>query len=154
MVSLPTPMDYNYIQDGHERRHGIGTPPTPQTGRSGPREAAKVVQEQTQRQEGERCVPLTEDALRRHDLKTSCELRQFACGPCDNPWWRTVSICKLVSKCKQCGVQYDALERDREFGIGRFTCHCGNTFYAKCEATDILVHVTSVVMMSRIPIFT
>ncbi len=45
-------------------------------------------------------------------------------------------MCKLVSKCRECGVRYNALDREREFGIGRFTCPCGNVFYARCQATD------------------
>ena len=119
--------------------HNVGTPPTPERGRSGPREAARVIHDQTQSQlhrEGERCVPLTAEALRRHDLNTSCELRQFACQPCDNPWWRTVLMCKPVSKCRECGVRYNALDREKEFGIGRFICPCSNMFYARCQATD------------------
>ena len=45
-------------------------------------------------------------------------------------------IYKPVSKCRECGIRYNALEREKEFGIGRFTCLCDNVFYAKCEATD------------------
>ena len=33
------------------------------------------------------------------------------------------------------GYRYDALPRDMEFGIGWFTCDCGNRFRSRCTAT-------------------
>lgn len=81
---------------------------------------------------------LTEAALRKHDILIgSSELRQFACGPCNRPWWTFVPRTKPVSHCQNCYVRYDALERNKEFGIGRYICvPCEHTFYARCEATE------------------
>ena len=48
---------------------------------------------------------------------------------------------KKVSRCRECHIRYDALPRDKEFGVGRFTCtkpSCKRVFFAKCKATDIL----------------
>ena len=87
---------------------------------------------------------LTVEALEAHDLKTTkgpVELRQFACLPCYRKWWRTVLKTKPISRCKggTCGGQrYDALPKDKEFGIGRFICpneNCKRLFYAHCEAS-------------------
>ena len=49
---------------------------------------------------------------------------------------------KKVSRCRECHIRYDALQRNKEFGIGRFRCtkpSCRREFYAKCQATDTLV---------------
>ena len=87
---------------------------------------------------------LTIEALEAHDLKTAkgpVELRQFACLPCYRKWWCTVLKTKPVSRCKggTCGGQrYDALPKDKEFGIGRFICpneNCKHLFYSHCEAS-------------------
>ena len=50
---------------------------------------------------------------------------------------------KPVSRCRGSGgcgsIRYDALPRDKEFGIGRCICpntRCKRKFYAYCEATD------------------
>ena len=70
-----------------------------------------------------------------------CELRQFGCGPCDHPWWTIVPVSKMVSRCRECRIRYDALPREKEFGIGRFKCTkptCERMFFATCEATDVL----------------
>ena len=70
-----------------------------------------------------------------------CELRQFGCAPCDHSWWRIVPVSKMVSRCRECQIRYDALPRLKEFGIGRFQCTkptCKRIFFAKCVATDIL----------------
>lgn len=89
---------------------------------------------------------LTEDALQKHELKTTkgpTELRQFACLPCGIQWWRTVLKSKRVSKCKgiACGGQrYDSLPRNMEFGIGRFLCpnaDCKREFYGHCQASEM-----------------
>ena len=48
---------------------------------------------------------------------------------------------KKVSRCRECQTRYDALPRDKEFGVGRFTCtkpSCKRVFFAKCKATDSL----------------
>ena len=93
-------------------------------GHSGPREAADPA-----------TYKLTKEALRKHDIATgTCELREFACEPCDNVWWRVVSTYKLVSRCKKCKIRYEALPQESEFGIGLFTCECGNEFKSKCTA--------------------
>lgn len=92
--------------------------------------------------------PLTIDALEKHDMKHTtgpCQLRQFGCPTCKHSWWKNVLKSKLVSRCKQgaCGNErYDALPRDKEFGIGRCLCpneSCGREFYAYCEASETLV---------------
>ena len=112
----------------------------------GPHEAQKRLSENHQQiLQGEgNIVLLTEDALRKHDVKHMtgpCELRQFGCGRCDHSWWRTVPVSKMVSRCKVCQIRYDALPRRKEFGVGRFQCtkpRCERIFFAKCQATDIL----------------
>lgn len=88
--------------------------------------------------EGNLCL-LTENSLRKHDILTGAtELRQFACGECNRPWWKYVPRTKPVSTCHTCHVRYDALDREKEFGIGRFIClPCDNTFYARCDATEM-----------------
>ena len=109
---------------------------------SGPRKSYKPLRE-TQQQDLIAADPdtpqlLTREALRRHDvLSGTTQLRQFACGPCDNVWWRIVSNRKAVSRCRNCRKRYDALPFDRQYGIGRFICqNCGNTFYSRCTANS------------------
>lgn len=51
------------------------------------------------------------------------EERQYACGQCDNVWWRKVPARKRVSKCKRCNVRYDAIPRHREWGWAEFACN-------------------------------
>ena len=87
--------------------------------------------------EGHRFL-LTEAALNKHNLLTGAsELREFACGSCDHFWWRVVPRTKPVSRCRKCNERYDALPRDKEFGIGRYLCtECGHSFNKKCTATD------------------
>lgn len=98
----------------------------------------KLQGEPGNKQEGKACL-LTEEALRKHDLLTGAtELRQFACPTCNHPWWTHVPRTKPISTCNSCHVCYDALDRDEEFGIGRFICiPCDHTFYARCEATEM-----------------
>ena len=88
----------------------------------------------------EKCYLLTEAALAKHNLLTGAsELREFACGPCDHYWWRVVLITKPVSRCYGCGVKYDCLPREQEFGIGRYICQnktCSMMFYRRCHATQ------------------
>ena len=85
---------------------------------------------------------LTEAALKKHNIITgACLLREFACGPCDRFWWSVVPTTKAVSKCHHCDVKYDALPRDKEFGIGRYICQnvkCNKTFYCRCHATQMV----------------
>ena len=83
---------------------------------------------------------LTKEALHRHDILTGAtELRQFSCKPCDNSWWGFVLRTKPVAACMNCHVCYDALERHREFGVGRFICiECNHQFYVWCTAIDKL----------------
>lgn len=48
---------------------------------------------------------------------------------------------KMVSRCRECHIRYDALDRKKEFGIGRFQCTkptCKRVFFAKCQANDVL----------------
>ena len=83
---------------------------------------------------------LTQEALQEHEVKSfSSEVRQFSCLDCCHVWWRVVSQDKPVSKCEHCHRRYDALPRDKEFGVGRFTCSheaCGEVFYHHCRAND------------------
>ena len=83
---------------------------------------------------------LTKEALHRHDILTGAtELRQFSCKPCDHSWWGFALRTKPVSSCMKCHVRYDALERHREFGVGRFICiECNHNFYVWCTAIDRL----------------
>ena len=89
--------------------------------------------------EGKVVCLLTAAALRKHDLLTGAtELRQFVCPTCNHPWWTHVPQTEPISTCHYCEVCYDALDREKEFGIGRFIClPCDHTFYARCEATEM-----------------
>ena len=103
-------------------------------------EALKIMTEKDQeilQQEGSKFL-LTPEALRKHDILTGAlELRQFACEDCDHIWWKTVPRTKLVSKCNKCNTKYDALPREKEFGIGRYRCtNCDHSFTTRCEATS------------------
>ena len=83
-------------------------------------------------------ISLTKEALQEHErLTTPKELRQFACGQCQNVWWRVVLSIKAVSRCNRCKVRYNALPREKQYGIGRFVCpfdKCDNVFYGRCHA--------------------
>jgi len=58
------------------------------------------------------------------------EVRQFACQPCDQPWWKRVPANKQVSKCPVCRQKFEALPRDKEWGIGVFSCPgCNSQFH-------------------------
>ena len=79
--------------------------------------------------------PLTEKALREHEVLTS--FRQFSCRACQCDWWSDVPTSKEVSRCKRCNVRYDALPRNMEYGVGHFTCsneNCGKVFFNVCTA--------------------
>lgn len=79
---------------------------------------------------------LTEAILRQHNLLHEVrELREFACLPCKHFWWRSVLIMKPVSTCNNCHKRYDALPRDKVFGIGRYICQNKHTFFKFCHAT-------------------
>ena len=81
-------------------------------------------------------LALTRKTLQEHDRQTSTEVRQFCCGPCRRVWWRVVPSNKPVSRCKICHTRYDAIPRNDECGVGRFTCTnklCGNVFYRRCN---------------------
>ena len=56
------------------------------------------------------------------------ECRQFACEKCQKSWWDDVPARKPVSRCKMCRQKYDALARDKEFGVGIHKCSCGRKF--------------------------
>lgn len=97
------------------------------------------LQREAKKQKGKTYL-LTKEALLKHDLLTGAtELRQFACPTytCSHSWWTHVPRTKPISTCRYCQVCYNALDRDKEFGIGRFTCACYHTFYARCEATEM-----------------
>lgn len=110
------------------------------------REAVKEMKKEDQRRLQRAGVsPLTIDALEKHDRKHTtgpCGLRQFGCGACHHSWWRTVMKSKPVSRCRghTCGgKRYDALPREREFGIGRCMCPtCDRVFFAYCEGSETL----------------
>ncbi len=79
---------------------------------------------------------LTEAVLRQHNLLHDLrELREFACLRCKHFWWRSVLIMKPVSTCNRCHKRYDALPRDKLFGIGRYICQNSHTFFRFCHAT-------------------
>ena len=81
---------------------------------------------------------LTMRALKKHDRATVYQLREFACQPCDHVWWRSVDRHKPVSRCRECRVRYDTLPKEKEFGMGLFSCQtCGNQFKKKCTAQTI-----------------
>ena len=72
---------------------------------------------------------LTVENLEKHESKHEVmAMRQFACGKCQTNWWREVPAKKPVSKCKRCYQKYDALPREKEFGIGVHKCACGHSF--------------------------
>ena len=133
--------DAQKMPDVSQERHprGLPLPRLDFPGLSGPRKAAKTLDKRS-RQTLAKADPnnlhlLTQHALRLHDIATgTCHLRQFACERCDNVWWRVVSFDKAVSRCKRCKIRYDALPRESEYGIGLFTCDCGNEFKSKCTA--------------------
>ena len=83
-------------------------------------------------------LPLTRKTLQEHDRQTSTEVRQFCCRRCRyRVWWRVVPSNKPVSRCNDCHRRYDAIPRDDEYGVGRFTCTnelCGKVFYLRCKA--------------------
>ncbi|CAL1528715.1 unnamed protein product [Lymnaea stagnalis] len=62
------------------------------------------------------------------DTGNETTLRLFACASCKRSWWKRVLKKKEVSKCKQCSKKYDPIPRDKEWGIGKFLCECGNEF--------------------------
>lgn len=128
----------NITQANRQSEYGVN-------GVSGPRKANKPIDVETQRsiqsgiKPGGRYQLLTEEALREHDLRTSCELRQFRCLKCHRPFWNTVLIHKPVASCPQCKIWLCPLKRADEFGIGRFVCStptCDNVFFGRCRATD------------------
>ncbi|XP_059174304.1 shiftless antiviral inhibitor of ribosomal frameshifting protein homolog [Physella acuta] len=73
------------------------------------------------RRDGQRVASLLENGL-------DATVRQFACRACNKSWWKKVPARKEVSKCNRCKVKYDPIPRDKEFGIGKFLCECGNEF--------------------------
>ncbi|KAK0052764.1 UPF0515 protein [Biomphalaria pfeifferi] len=62
-------------------------------------------------------------------LEKESRPRLFACENCERAWWKVVPLRKEVSSCYRCGVKYDPVPRDSEWGRGRFRCgHCQNEF--------------------------
>jgi hypothetical protein len=95
---------------------------------------------------------LTAQNLERHQNQFK-ELRQFGCEPCARAWWKTVSAPKFVSRCRKCGVRYDAVPVDQQHGHGVFECACGHRWTnskAKgdleqdCKRCGAMVRVTSI----------
>ena len=85
---------------------------------------------------------LTRKTLQEHDRQTSTEVRQFHCRRCHRVWWRVVPSNKPVSRCNDCHRRYDAIPRNDEYGVGRFTCTnklCGNVFYERCNPSYIVI---------------
>ena len=79
---------------------------------------------------------LSVENLRLHDeLMGEVELRQFGCEPCYRSWWKKVRVRKPVSHCKICRVKYDALPRDKEYGVAEFVCECGHIFRGRGRVT-------------------
>jgi hypothetical protein len=86
--------------------------------------------------EGRETPSLTIESLARHNALTEqWEIRQFACEYCYRAWWKTVRTLKPVSKCKICRTKYDPLPPEKQFGIAKFQCTCGNTFTSRADAT-------------------
>ncbi|XP_033628871.1 shiftless antiviral inhibitor of ribosomal frameshifting protein homolog [Asterias rubens] len=78
-------------------------------------------------------VALTIDNLRAHNQATTKQ-RQFACGPCQNIWWRKVFVYKPVSRCNRCHVRYDPVPLEQMYGWGRFSCpQCKNVFWGRAQ---------------------
>ena len=72
---------------------------------------------------------LTSENLQKLDRQyEEHEKRQFSCASCRKNWWRVVPVRKPVSRCSTCNTKYNALPRDKEFGIGHHQCECGHTF--------------------------
>lgn len=64
-------------------------------------------------------------------------LRQFACQPCDNSWWRKTPERKQVSTCKWCHKRYDPVPREEEWGWAQFKCpQCEKDFRGHCAMTN------------------
>ena len=80
---------------------------------------------------------LSVENLRLHDeLMEEVELRQFGCEPCYRSWWKKVRIQKPVCHCRNCRTKYDALPRDKEYGVAEFVCQrCGHTFRGRGRVT-------------------
>ncbi|XP_052795421.1 shiftless antiviral inhibitor of ribosomal frameshifting protein homolog [Mya arenaria] len=68
------------------------------------------------------------DIARRNEV--GAEIRQFTCQECDNMWWRKVPTRKPVARCHLCREKFDPLARNKEFGLAKFVCACGNAFRA------------------------
>ena len=70
------------------------------------------------------------------DVEEKVEFRQFACDSCHRSWWKRVRAKKPVSQCRNCKTKYDALPRDKEFGVAEFVCpKCGHTFTGRGQVT-------------------
>ena len=80
---------------------------------------------------------LSVENLRLHDeLMGEVGLRQFGCERCYRSWWKRVRVLKPVSHCKICRTKYDALPRDKEYGVAEFVCpECGHTFRGRGRVT-------------------
>ena len=146
--------DVLYIQALSKLRNDQQLPNPKFPGVSGPRKAAEILPCQEEQVEVQQ---LTVDALKKFDkLTTPCELRQFACGPCDHSWWKIVPNTKPVSRCKfskYCKIRYDALPEDKIFGTGRYYCEeCDNEFYLpRCtQNRKVLCHVCTTTLFPYI----
>ena len=80
--------------------------------------------------------PLSERALKIHNLQTSYECHQFRCPKCFYWWWKHVPKHKPVCKCYRCWLCLNPLKLEEQFGVGCFVCSCRNIFYRKCQASD------------------
>ncbi|XP_070569875.1 shiftless antiviral inhibitor of ribosomal frameshifting protein homolog [Ptychodera flava] len=77
---------------------------------------------------------LTVDNLRKHNQALT-EKREFGCEPCDNVYWRKVFQYKPVARCDKCGVRYDAIPKDQEYGLGTYECtSCNRKFSGRARA--------------------
>ncbi|XP_067877280.1 shiftless antiviral inhibitor of ribosomal frameshifting protein homolog isoform X1 [Heterodontus francisci] len=80
-----------------------------------------------------RTLPLTEENVRMFDSATRneipCSPRQFACLHCDRDWWREVPDRKMVSRCRRCKRTFEAVPRDKEWGVAEYNClNCNHSF--------------------------
>ena len=83
----------------------------------------------------EQLTQTVETPHRQTEAVEGVEFRQFSCEPCHRSWWKKVHAQKLVSQCRNCRTKYDALPRDREFGVAEFVCGCGHAFRGRGRVT-------------------
>ena len=81
---------------------------------------------------------LKEDGQKLPVNKVKATVRQFYCKKCKKSWLKKVPERREVCTCRNCTIDLDPIPRDREWGLGAFTCDCGNKFtgYAMMGVTS------------------